>query len=304
MKKTLLCAGLLLGSFITANAQTTIFEDSFETYEDFALEDVGNWTLLDLDGLNTYGIEQGNPPVSVDFENSEAPMAYFVMNSTATNPELDPIAWGGHTGDKCMASMGGEPAGGINANNDHLISPQIQLGTSGNMLKFWAKGISAQYPEKFKVGISTTGNAPSDFTFITTGSGIVPPQVWTEYSYDLDAYQGQNVYITVNCVSADGFALLVDDFSVTALVLGTEDFFKSNFAVYPNPTTDVLNISSSNNGAINAASITDMNGRTVKTVSMNAVSEAQINISDLTAGVYFLNVTSDAGTGTSKIVKK
>lgn len=304
MKKTLLCAGLLLGSFITANAQTTIFEDSFETYEDFAIENVGNWTLLDLDGLDTYGIEQGNPPVSVDFENAGSPMAFFVMNYTASNPELNPTAWAGHTGDKCMASMGGIPVPGTTKNNDFLISPQLQLGPSGNMLKFWAKGISAQYPEKFKVGISTTGTAAADFTFITTGTGITPPVTWTEYSYDLDAYQGQNVYIAINCVSADAFALLIDDFKVTAQVLATEDFFKSNFAVYPNPATDMLNISSSNNATINAASITDINGRTVKTVSMNAVSQAQINISDLTAGVYFLNVTSDAGTGTTKIIKK
>ena len=33
----------------TLKAQTVIFEDSFETYTDFAIANVGNWTLTDVD---------------------------------------------------------------------------------------------------------------------------------------------------------------------------------------------------------------------------------------------------------------
>ena len=86
MKKTLL--SLLFLSSLGVSAQTTIFVDSFETYTNFAISNVGAWTLLDLDGAVTYGIEQGNPAVSVNFTNSGAPMAFMVMNSTASNPVL------------------------------------------------------------------------------------------------------------------------------------------------------------------------------------------------------------------------
>ena len=36
-------------------AQTVLFEDSFETYTDFAIANVGNWTLTDVDLKPTYG---------------------------------------------------------------------------------------------------------------------------------------------------------------------------------------------------------------------------------------------------------
>ena len=301
MKKTLLCAGLLLGSFITANAQTTIFEDSFEAYEDFAIEDVGDWTLVDMDVKNTYGFN------GINFLNTGVPKAFIVFNATATNPPLEPTEssdWTARTGDKhmvCFAAASATPL-----NNDWLISPPIALGTSGNVVSFWAKSCDAGYGlEKFKVGISD-GSGTTGVTLLSNGVVTTPSNAtWVEYTYAIPAsFDGQEVYISINCVSNDQFGFAVDDFKVTAQVLSTENFFKSNFAVYPNPATSVLNIASNNNAAISAASITDINGRTVKTISMNAVSEAQINISDLTAGVYFLNVTSDAGTGTTKIVKK
>ena len=299
MKKNLL--SLLLLSSIGLSAQTIIFQDSFETYQNFAIANVGTWTLTDVDGLPTYGIEQGTPATSVVFANSGSPMAFMVMNSTASVPALDPTAWGGKTGAKCMAAMAAVPAPPLNANNDYLISPQVALGLSGNTLKFWAKGIAAQYPEKFRVGVSTTGTAAANFTMITPTAGVVPTTSWVEYTYALDAYQGQNVYIAIQCVSSDAFSLLIDDFKVSATVLGTEDFARNNFAVYPNPATDMLNISNVNKLDITNATITDINGRIIKEVNSSIQS---INIAELTPGVYFLKVTTTEGSGITKFIKK
>ena len=72
------------------------------------------------------------------------------------------------------------------------------------------------------------------------------------------------------------------------------------FSVYPNPATTVLNISNRNNLEITSAQITDVNGRVVSQVNGTV---AQINIADLTAGVYFLKVTSAQGVGTTRVVK-
>lgn len=299
MKKILLSALFL--SSMGINAQTTIFEDSFESYANFAIANVGNWTLLDLDGLPTYGIEQGEEETSVVFANSGSPMAFMVLNSTASTPVLDAGAWAGKTGSKCMAAMGAVPAPPINANNDYLISPQVQLGLSGNTVKFWAKGITMSYPEKFRVGVSTTGTAAANFTMITPTAGVTPTASWAEYSYNLDAYQGQNVYIAIQCVSIDAFSLLIDDFKVSATVLGTEDFARNNFAVYPNPATDVLNISNVNKLEITNATISDINGRIIKNINSSIES---INVADLTSGVYFLKVTTTEGSGITKFVKK
>lgn len=296
---------LLLSAFLVAsfgmNAQTVLFEDSFDTYADFAIANVGAWTLTDVDMRPTYGVEQGNPAVSVTFPNSQSPMAFIVMNPTMSTPPLG-ANWVGHTGLKSMVAMASIPASGV-VNNDWLISPQIQLGTSGNQLTFWAKAITAAYPERFRVGISTTGTAPSDFTIITPSPGVTPTTVWAQYTYALDAYQGQNVYIAINCISNDAFAFFVDDFKVTATTLATEDFFKANFAVYPNPATDVLNIAANNGVSITKAIITDINGRVISQQNLDGVSQAGINVANLAKGVYFISVESASGKGTTKFLK-
>jgi len=82
----------------------------------------------------------------------------------------------------------------------------------------------------------------------------------------------------------------------------TEDFQTTSFSIYPNPATDVINISNSLD-VIENVKITDLNGRVVKEIASD-IEKVQINISDLAQGVYILNATSNGRTITEKIVKK
>jgi hypothetical protein len=86
--------------------------------------------------------------------------------------------------------------------------------------------------------------------------------------------------------------------------LSTENSFATaNFSVFPNPATDVVNVNAGNL-VINSIQVTDLNGRVINTINVNASSTAQVNISELMTGIYFLTVSTDQGVGTSKIVKK
>ena len=80
MKKITLLAALFAG--FAMNAQITIFEDDFESYDDFAIDNVGDWTLIDLDLLLTYGYN------AFSWRNQYAPIPFLVFNSTATSPPL------------------------------------------------------------------------------------------------------------------------------------------------------------------------------------------------------------------------
>lgn len=295
MKKTLL--SLLFLSSLGLSAQTTVFEDSFDTYTDFAIANVGSWTLIDVDLKTTYGF------TAVTFANSGAAKSFQVFNSTTTAPPLTSSAtsnWTARTGTKnmvCFAAGGATPL-----NNDWLISPQITLGSSGNVVSFWAKPCDAAYSdEKFKVGISN-GNTTANVTLLSTGTITTPSNItYVQYSYNVPAsFDGQAVYFSINCVSADRFGFAVDDFKVTTTGLKTSDFFKNNFTVYPNPANDVINVSNLGNLEITKASITDVNGRIVKEVNSSFDS---INISELNAGVYLLKINTLEGSGTTKIVK-
>ncbi|WP_309641061.1 T9SS-dependent choice-of-anchor J family protein [Flavobacterium sp.] len=300
MKKLLLSL-LILGG-LNAHAQVAIFDDSFEFYDDFAIENIGDWTTLDIDLLPTYGF------TGVTFANSGIAKSFQVFNATTTAPALTPSAtadWTAKTGDRHMVCFASVPSttGGATANNDWLISPQITLGTT-NTVKFWAKACDATYfAERFSVWVSTTGVAPTDFVKISTGAYLTTPNItWAEYTYNLAAsYNGLPVYIGIKCTSPDMFGFAIDDFSVSAVALATENFVTSNFAVYPNPASSVVNINAKNNSiVINTIQLTDINGRIVKQVKGMT---NQINISELNAGVYFLKISTDQGTGITKIIK-
>ncbi len=298
--KKLLLSFLILGG-LHANAQVAIFDDSFEFYEDFAIANVGDWTLTDVDLKLTYGF------TGITFLNTGVAKSFQVFNAAATTPPIVPSAtsdWSARTGDRHMVCFAASTAPPVN--NDWLISPQITLGST-NTVKFWAKACDATYfQERFSVWVSTTGTDVADFVQISTGAFTTTPNItWAEYTYNLAAsYDGLPVYIGIKCTSPDMFGFAIDDFSVTAVALGTEGFFASNYAAYPNPANNVLNINSKNTSVFEQVQLTDVNGRIVKSEKTNGVISYQMNIADLNAGVYFLKVTSNEGSSSTKIIKK
>ena len=93
----------------------------------------------------------------------------------------------------------------------------------------------------------------------------------------------------------------IDTFNVER-PLSTDTFFRNNLAMYPNPANEVLNLNSQS-AAMTTVSITDTNGRVVKTINAGEVNQTQINIADLTTGLYFVKVATADGTGTAKLMK-
>ncbi|MCD4793586.1 MAG: choice-of-anchor J domain-containing protein [Bacteroidales bacterium] len=90
--------------------------------------------------------------------------------------------------------------------HDWLITPQVSIET-GDAFIFFARAWNGT--ENMKVRLSTGGNAIGDFTIIlddVTGIG----EDYTEYSYDLSAYDGQNVYLAIEWTFND-YTLIVDD---------------------------------------------------------------------------------------------
>jgi hypothetical protein len=123
------------------------------------------------------------------------------------DPEVEP-----HSGDKYAACFSTVPP---DTNDDWLMTPKVPIGP-GAFFKFWARSYTDQWgKERFRVGISTTDPDPAVFTILTTEPYVEAPVEWTEYSFDLSNYEGQDAHLAINCVSADAFFLMVDDVSVT-----------------------------------------------------------------------------------------
>lgn len=82
-------------------------------------------------------------------------------------------------------------------------------------------------------------------------------------------------------------------------------FDASQFSIYPNPTSDLLNVKVAGSGStITAVQITDLNGRQIMTKAFDNVSDAQINVNNLSAGMYLINITSGDTSVTKKFLKK
>jgi PKD repeat protein len=182
---------------------SSIFNDGFEDYDDFSIN-FSPWTNIDVDGSSTYGIS------GYSWQNANDSQAFIIFNPASTSPVLTDAD--AHSGSKYAACF--SSADPTYLNNDWLITPQISLNDS-YVLSFWAKSYTDQYGlERFNVGISTTGTNTSDFTIISTSPYEQAPTTWTEYSFDLSSYLGQDVYIAIQCVSADAFFLMIDDFVI------------------------------------------------------------------------------------------
>jgi uncharacterized protein YhhL (DUF1145 family) len=95
--------------------------------------------------------------------------------------------------------------------------------------------------------------------------------------------------------------LFLDSIDITSN-LSTNEVLANLFSVYPNPATNLVNISNTTDVLLNAAAIVDLNGRTVKNQKLANVTEAQINVSDLAKGVYMMNISTDKGSFTKKLV--
>jgi Secretion system C-terminal sorting domain len=80
------------------------------------------------------------------------------------------------------------------------------------------------------------------------------------------------------------------------------DFSNEAFSISPNPASDFVTILSDNN-AISNIEMTDVNGRIVKTIKVGNLNETNVNISDLSSGVYMMKITTENGNATRKIIK-
>ena len=86
----------------------------------------------------------------------------------------------------------------------------------------------------------------------------------------------------------------------TLLGLGS-NIISNKFVISPNPTSDFVTISNSDN--INNVSISDLNGRIVKESKFINVSSIQMNLASLVPGMYMMSITSEKGTETMKVMK-
>lgn len=310
MKKTLLLSGLLLGSLFTVNAQIT----SFESSEGF--------TLGTIVGQNGWGT---NIPATV----TNGPQMQ-VSTDYATGGGTNSLKIGGNTA-STYHTLGGVFSP-VNVVNGPIVTLSMDVYFTNVGTTASDNQIIPQSPSQAKVAARVNfnylgnimilnGPAGGTLAYVDSGADFVAGQ-WYNFKIVLNTTASNITYYLNNALIYTGqiygatnveqLVLFTDNYSGSAYydniqtvsgVLGVEDQVASKFSVYPNPTSGLVTISNDNNSTLQSVSITDLNGRNVKSLKLNGETTSQINISDLAAGVYMMNISSDQGSITRKIVK-
>lgn len=86
--------------------------------------------------------------------------------------------------------------------------------------------------------------------------------------------------------------------------LSVNEQLASKFNLYPNPATNVVNITNSENTLVNQVTVYDVTGKQLSTQTYNNETEIQLNVEHLASGTYMLHLQTNAGTAVKKLVKK
>ena len=274
IKNLLFAATAFVALSLGASAQTVVWSDNFDD------EDISDWTLHDEDGD---GANWGDSFFITDSEGNPATPVSLISRSWSGVP-MTPDNW--------------------------AVSPQVDLttATTGIVLLNWkVLAAAADWDqENYSVYVGTSTNI-ADMTQVFTETYDDPNNEGTQYdrSEDISSFAGQIVYIAFrHHNSTDMDFISIDDVEVVHDTdSSTENFAKLGLNVFPNPVSDIVNITSPE-ANIEMVTITDLNGRTVKSINFNNVAETTIDASDLASGIYLMNITANGTVGTQKIVKK
>jgi len=178
--------------------------------------------------------------------------------------------------------LGGRNPGGVSISADgntlafasdpnHTSSPAV-LRVYKNLSGVWAKiGNDIQEKEPDALLGRYSASISRDGTIVAVGAPFL--------SFDPQAKEG---YVQIW------------DYSKA---LSNDDFVSQNFNIYPNPTSDVLNISLENNLVLEQITIYNNLGQVVKTAIENV-----IDVSQLAKGLYFVEVATNQGKATKKVI--
>lgn len=239
--------------------------DNFEQYTAWAIDDLGQWTLVDGDKNYTYGY--GNT-----FPNQGTPFAYIVFNPSAAGDNgnnLDP-----HSGDQYLASF----SSSTKASDDWLISPE--LSGEKQTISFWVKTVNDEYgKEEYEVLYSTTDKDTKSFQTIKAKTEA--STAWTEIKVELPS--GAK-YFAIRCVSNDHTMFALDDVSYEAPAMTPV-----GYKVYKNgECVATLNAEST---SFNDADGTKNDSYFITVVYAEGESTASNVVSSGTTGITTLNAT-------------
>jgi len=194
----------------------------------------------------------------------------FVITAPNNNPTTTEPVWFMGSAKTITWNVAGTTANSINVSNVNILI------STDNGLSY----------------TNLVANAPN------TGSATVtiPTNLTSTYDARIKIEAVGNIFYTVS-----------KKFTLWDPNLSGQEVSITDLKIYPNPTTNILNIEFTTKNTENIKfDIFDLNGRLIKTVSQensNQINQ-QINVESLTNGTYILVINTEKHTSTHKFIKK
>ncbi len=258
-----------------------VWRDNFECHTEFAISDIGDWVMYDLDGGTTWGAN------AVDFTNESYVGTGIIYNQElATGTGGDISAWDTYEGNQGLYFFASGASGTTFPNDDWMISPEFTLsGVTSPTFSMWAKSVNDTYGlERFQVGVE--------------GTYIEAPTNWTQYQFDLSQYEGQTIRIAIHYMSNDSFVLQTDSYTVDG-TLGIEDSVINNFEYFYNVSSKTLEMTSDE--TLRKIQIFNILGQKVFEENINS-NVHTANLTDLGTSIYIVNIEGTTGVKSFKLL--
>jgi len=124
----------------------------------------------------------------------------------------------------------------------------------------------------------------------------------TEHPYTLTGLQPATTYsVYVVAICGDGVTAPSGEINFTTEADGIADYELAT-SLYPNPNNGQFTVASEQ-GTVNRVQIYDVYGKLLKTVEVNA-NTAELDVRELSAGMYFVRINTEKGVVTKSFVKK
>lgn len=256
---------------------------------------ITNVTPNNLSSALTMGFEPGESLADWSIEDGNADGVSWEI--------LAPINTYPHNGTQCMRKPG-SGLGAIPEDNDWLFVPCLDLaaGTTYS-LDCWYKNFDLIAPCQFEVFVGNANNGAA------MTQALIQPPVPADTAY----HQGTTTftvatsgtyYVGFHAFMPTGLggssSLRIDDINISEIVGIKDNSLSSSVSIYPNPTSDVINITSKIQGNV-TVELFNAIGQQVYSSNFNQPFKTVVDVSHYAQGVYTVKLSSDNGTVVKKV---